>query len=98
MLFLLCVYNDVLFVAGLSLDSSLSLGPQSPLDMKPDTASLLAGSFSPGAPNSPKYVKCNLVGSSRWKTWSFMSSLGKLGIVLKLSVCELLSWKIGFLS
>lgn len=47
---------------GLSLDQNLSmspLGPQSPLDMKPDTASLLsAGSFSPtggggGAPNSP---------------------------------------------
>uniref|UniRef100_A0A1B6J1Y2 Nuclear receptor subfamily 2 group B member 4 n=1 Tax=Homalodisca liturata TaxID=320908 RepID=A0A1B6J1Y2_9HEMI len=41
---------------GLSLESNLSLnsvGPQSPLDMKPDTASLLAGNFSPGGPNSP---------------------------------------------
>lgn len=56
----LYVHNDVLFVAGLSLDSSLSLGPQSPLDMKPDTASLLAGSFSPGGPNSPKYVYLHL--------------------------------------
>uniref|UniRef100_A0A1B6E4Y9 Nuclear receptor subfamily 2 group B member 4 n=2 Tax=Clastoptera arizonana TaxID=38151 RepID=A0A1B6E4Y9_9HEMI len=42
---------------GLSLDNNLSLnsvGPQSPLDMKPDTASLLSGNFSPsGGPNSP---------------------------------------------
>lgn len=42
---------------GLSLENNLSLssvGPQSPLDMKPDTASLLAGNFSPGGgPNSP---------------------------------------------
>lgn len=43
---------------GLSLDQNLSMGsmgPQSPLDMKPDTASLInAGSFSPtGGPNSP---------------------------------------------
>lgn len=36
-------------------------GPQSPLDMKPDTATLLGGNFSPnGGPNSPKYVlSCN---------------------------------------
>ena len=33
--------------------SMSSLGPQSPLDMKPDTANLInAGNFSPG-PNSP---------------------------------------------
>lgn len=49
---------------GLSLENNLSIssmGPQSPLDMKPDTASLLgSGSFSPtggggggGGPNSP---------------------------------------------
>ncbi|XP_018900480.1 retinoic acid receptor RXR isoform X2 [Bemisia tabaci] len=42
---------------GLSLENNISLnsvGPQSPLDMKPDTASLLGGQFSPGGgPNSP---------------------------------------------
>ncbi|XP_043273386.1 retinoic acid receptor RXR-alpha-B isoform X2 [Venturia canescens] len=43
---------------GLSLDSSnmsmSSVGPQSPLDMKPDTASLInPGNFSPSGPNSP---------------------------------------------
>ncbi|XP_078047361.1 retinoid X receptor ultraspiracle isoform X4 [Augochlora pura] len=43
---------------GLSLDNSnmsmSSVGPQSPLDMKPDTASLTnAGNFSPSGPNSP---------------------------------------------
>lgn len=34
-----------------------SMGPQSPLDMKPDTASLItSGQFSPqGGPNSPTY-------------------------------------------
>ncbi|XP_043464013.1 retinoic acid receptor RXR-alpha-B isoform X1 [Leptopilina heterotoma] len=42
----------------LSLDNSnmsmSSMGPQSPLDMKPDTASLMnAGNFSPSGPNSP---------------------------------------------
>uniref|UniRef100_A0A0C9QI16 Nuclear receptor subfamily 2 group B member 4 n=1 Tax=Fopius arisanus TaxID=64838 RepID=A0A0C9QI16_9HYME len=42
----------------LSLDSSnmsmSSVGPQSPLDMKPDTASLMnSGNFSPSGPNSP---------------------------------------------
>ncbi|XP_003700030.1 retinoid X receptor ultraspiracle isoform X1 [Megachile rotundata] len=42
----------------LSLDNSnmsmSSVGPQSPLDMKPDTASLInAGNFSPSGPNSP---------------------------------------------
>ncbi|XP_033323361.1 retinoid X receptor ultraspiracle isoform X2 [Megalopta genalis] len=42
----------------LSLDNSnmsmSSVGPQSPLDMKPDTASLTnAGNFSPSGPNSP---------------------------------------------
>ncbi|XP_011504268.1 PREDICTED: retinoic acid receptor RXR-alpha-B isoform X2 [Ceratosolen solmsi marchali] len=42
----------------LSLDSSnmsmSSIGPQSPLDMKPDTANLInPGSFSPSGPNSP---------------------------------------------
>lgn len=31
-----------------------SMGPQSPLDMKPDTATLInAGGFSPGGPQSP---------------------------------------------
>ncbi|KAF6214601.1 hypothetical protein GE061_009344 [Apolygus lucorum] len=43
---------------GLSLENNLSLvGPQSPLDMKPDTNSLLGGSFSPSGgasgPTSP---------------------------------------------
>lgn len=39
---------------GLSLENNLSLvGPQSPLDMKPDAASLLAGSFSPSQASSP---------------------------------------------
>ncbi|XP_022185369.2 retinoic acid receptor RXR-alpha-B isoform X1 [Nilaparvata lugens] len=42
---------------GLSLENNLSLnsvGPQSPLEMKPDTASLMVGNFSPGGgPNSP---------------------------------------------
>ncbi|XP_047000994.1 retinoic acid receptor RXR-alpha-B isoform X2 [Schistocerca americana] len=43
---------------GISLENNLSIssmGPQSPLDMKPDTASLISsGSFSPtGGPNSP---------------------------------------------
>ncbi|XP_043590163.1 retinoic acid receptor RXR isoform X5 [Bombus pyrosoma] len=42
----------------LSLDNSnmsmSSVGPQSPLDMKPDTASLInPGNFSPSGPNSP---------------------------------------------
>lgn len=52
-------------VSGLNLENSLTIstmGPQSPLDMKPDTASLLGpGNFSPtggggggGGPNSPK--------------------------------------------
>ncbi|XP_015433884.1 PREDICTED: retinoic acid receptor RXR-alpha-B isoform X2 [Dufourea novaeangliae] len=44
--------------AWLSLDNSnmsmSSVGPQSPLDMKPDTASLInSGNFSPSGPNSP---------------------------------------------
>ncbi|XP_044726710.1 retinoic acid receptor RXR-alpha-B isoform X2 [Chrysoperla carnea] len=44
--------------SGLSLDQNLSMGsmgPQSPLDMKPDTATLInAGGFSPtGGPHSP---------------------------------------------
>ncbi|XP_076221637.1 retinoid X receptor ultraspiracle isoform X5 [Nomia melanderi] len=43
---------------GLSLDNSnmsmSSVGPQSPLDMKPDTATLInPGNFSPSGPNSP---------------------------------------------
>lgn len=42
---------------GLTLENNLSLssvGPQSPMEMKPDTASLLVGNFSPGGgPNSP---------------------------------------------
>ncbi|XP_054282931.1 retinoic acid receptor RXR-alpha-B-like isoform X2 [Macrosteles quadrilineatus] len=41
---------------GLSLDSNISLtsvGPQSPLDMKPDTSILGGGGFSPGGPHSP---------------------------------------------
>nr|CAH69898.1 retinoid X receptor [Blattella germanica] len=68
-------------VAGLSLDSNLpisSMEPQSPLDMKPDTASLLgSGSFSPtggGGPNSPgsfsighSSVLSNSTGSSQSK-------------------------------
>lgn len=46
-------------VTGLTLDQSLSsmgsMGPQSPLDMKPDTATLISsGQFSPqGGPHSP---------------------------------------------
>lgn len=37
------------------MDQNLSsMGPQSPLDMKPDTASLItSGQFSPQGPNSP---------------------------------------------
>ncbi|XP_054281639.1 retinoic acid receptor RXR-alpha-B-like isoform X2 [Macrosteles quadrilineatus] len=41
---------------GLSLDSNISLtsvGPQSPLDMKPDKRILCGGGFSPGGPHSP---------------------------------------------
>nr|WIM36152.1 ultraspiracle [Pyrrhocoris apterus] len=39
---------------GLSLENNISLvGPQSPLDMKPDAASLLAGSFSPSQASNP---------------------------------------------
>ncbi|XP_044007784.1 retinoic acid receptor RXR-alpha-B isoform X2 [Aphidius gifuensis] len=43
---------------GLSLDSNnismSSVGPQSPLDMKPDTVNLInSGNFSPSGPNSP---------------------------------------------
>nr|CAD7572629.1 unnamed protein product [Timema californicum] len=56
---------------GLSLENNLSvssMGPQSPLDMKPDTASLLSpGSFSPtggGGPNSPGMGHGNLLGNS----------------------------------
>lgn len=44
----------VTFVSGLSLDQSLSMGPmgpQSPLEMKPDAATL--NQFSPQGPNSP---------------------------------------------
>lgn len=55
----------MLIVPGISLENNLtisSMGPQSPLDMKPDTANLLgSGNFSPtggggggGGPNSPK--------------------------------------------
>ncbi|CAD6237976.1 GSCOCG00008357001-RA-CDS [Cotesia congregata] len=49
----------------LSLDNSnmsmSSVGPQSPLDMKPDTASLMnSGNFSPSGPNSPGlFVGCH---------------------------------------
>ncbi|KAL0113666.1 hypothetical protein PUN28_012657 [Cardiocondyla obscurior] len=43
--------------AWLSLDNSnmsmSSVGPQSPLDMKPDTALINPGNFSPSGPNSP---------------------------------------------
>lgn len=57
--------NCVHTVPGISLENNLtisSMGPQSPLDMKPDTANLLgSGNFSPtggggggGGPNSPK--------------------------------------------
>nr|ADT64884.1 retinoid X receptor [Gryllus firmus] len=52
-----------LISSGITLDGSIMGGPQSPLDMKPDTASLISsGSFSPtggggggggGGPNSP---------------------------------------------
>ncbi|KAL2729594.1 retinoic acid receptor RXR-alpha-B isoform X1 [Vespula squamosa] len=47
-----------LYFSGLSLDNSnmsmSSVGPQSPLDIKPDTASLInPGNFSPSGPNSP---------------------------------------------
>lgn len=44
----------LIFVSGLSLDQNLSmgpLGPQSPLEMKPDAATL--SQFSPQGPNSP---------------------------------------------
>ena len=44
------------FPLGLSLDQNLSMGPvgpQSPLDMKPDTSILTSAQFSPQGPNSP---------------------------------------------
>ncbi|OAD55782.1 Protein ultraspiracle like protein [Eufriesea mexicana] len=46
------------FVPGLSLDNSnmsmSSVGPQSPLEMKPETGNLInPGNFSPSGPNSP---------------------------------------------
>lgn len=44
-------------LSGLGLDQNITMGtmgPQSPLDMKPDTASLMtSGQFSPPGPNSP---------------------------------------------
>lgn len=41
-----------------------SMGPQSPLDMKPDTASLInSGSFSPTGPNSPGSFTMGAPGS-----------------------------------
>nr|AEZ64359.1 retinoid X receptor isoform A short [Diploptera punctata] len=76
-------------VAGLTLENSLpisSMEPQSPLDMKPDTASLLgSGSFSPtgggGGPNSPgsfsighSSVLNNSTSSSQSKSTSSSSS------------------------
>ncbi|CAG9769194.1 unnamed protein product [Ceutorhynchus assimilis] len=48
---------------GLSLDQNLSMGPmgpQSPLDMKPDAATL--GQFSPQGPNSPNSYALGQVG------------------------------------
>ncbi|KAH1004581.1 retinoic acid receptor RXR isoform X3 [Dendroctonus ponderosae] len=48
---------------GLSLDPNLSMGPigpQSPLDMKPDAATL--GQFSPQGPNSPNSYALGQVG------------------------------------
>ncbi|CAG2058789.1 unnamed protein product [Timema podura] len=70
-----CIENSgwlrIWFIRWLSLENNLSvssLGPQSPLDMKPDTASLLSpGSFSPtggGGPNSPGMGHGNLLGNS----------------------------------
>lgn len=50
-------------VAGLNLDPNLSMGaigPQSPLDMKPDAATL--GQFSPQGPNSPNSYALGQVG------------------------------------
>lgn len=51
--------NFLLSFLGMSLDSMSvsSIGPQSPLEIKPDTANLLvAGNFSPSGPNSPGLV------------------------------------------
>ncbi|XP_034940748.1 retinoic acid receptor RXR isoform X3 [Chelonus insularis] len=53
---------------GLGLENSnmsmSSVGPQSPLDMKPDTASLLnSGNFSPSEPNSPSSVSVGYYNS-----------------------------------
>ncbi|XP_066255397.1 retinoic acid receptor RXR-alpha-B isoform X3 [Euwallacea similis] len=48
---------------GLTLDQNLSMGPigpQSPLDLKPDTAAL--GQFSPQGPNSPNSYALGQVG------------------------------------
>lgn len=72
---------------GLSLENNLSIssmGPQSPLDMKPDTASLLgSGSFSPtggggggGGPNSPNSfgIGCSSVLNSTGSAQSKSSS------------------------
>ncbi|KAK6619075.1 hypothetical protein RUM44_003457 [Polyplax serrata] len=40
-------------------------GPQSPIDMKPDTATLLGGNFSPnGGPNSPNMGHSSLLGNT----------------------------------
>lgn len=46
----------VLLFSGLRLDNTLSLssmGPQSPLDLKPDTATLMVNFSPPGDPLSP---------------------------------------------
>lgn len=54
---LMKLYNIELIVTGLSLEQNVSMGsvgPQSPLDLKPDTATLItSGPFSPQGPNSP---------------------------------------------
>lgn len=51
-------WQYIIYSSGLSIDSSnismSSLGPQSPIDVKPDTANLITpGNFSPSGPNSP---------------------------------------------
>ncbi|XP_034940747.1 retinoic acid receptor RXR-alpha-B isoform X2 [Chelonus insularis] len=46
--------------------SMSSVGPQSPLDMKPDTASLLnSGNFSPSEPNSPSLLSTSPSGQTK---------------------------------
>jgi hypothetical protein len=50
------LYMYVYFISGLRLDNNISLnsmGPQSPLDLKPDRASLMVNFSPPGDPLSP---------------------------------------------